>query len=426
MDKGTGVTEGGFSVLHFSTADIIGGSARSAYRIHSGLRARGHRSRMLVGYRASNDPDVATVSGYRWLQFADRVMDKLGNTFGAQYLWQPTSHRVARHPWLKGTDIFQLYNTHGGYFSQWLLPYLSARAPLVWRLSDQWAMTGHCVYSGNCRRWIDDCGDCPALDAYPPIGYDTAASLFRYKKRLYERSPMTVVAPSSWIEDMARRSPLLSRYPLIRIPNGLDGEIFRPMDRQMARVELALPADAEIILFCAHILDGNLRKGGDLLIRALNQITPNDKRILALVGEGGGSWKNQVPCGVRLLGYQSDVSRLRHCYAAADIIAIPSMLENLPNTLIEALACGRPVVALDSGGMKDGVVHGLTGYLARHGDADDLANGLSVLLNDNEMRERMGQEARTLFEHDFTKQGEIDHFESLYRDLLAMQSNRPM
>ncbi len=406
------------SVLHFSTADVIGGSARSAYRIHSGLRERGHQSRMLVGYRASSDPDVATVAGSDWLRQADRLVDKGSAWLGAQYRWLPSSHRVLGHPWLQEAQVIQLYNTHGGYFSQWLLPHLAARASLVWRLSDQWAMTGHCAYSGECTRWMEGCGQCPDLSAYPSLGRDTTAAQFRYKNRLYQHSPMTIVAPSSWIRDQAQRSPLLGRFPIVLIPNGLDGDQFHPRDRQAARLALGLPMDAKVILFAAHILDNNSRKGGDVLMDALNRVPPPEGTVLALMGEGGESWLGRVSCEVRRLGFKKEAGEMADCYAAADLVVLPSVLENLPNTLVEALACGRAVVAMNSGGMKDGVLHGETGYLAGRGDVQDLAAGIRLLLDNNSLRASMEVRASELFLAEFARERELQRLEELYQSVI--------
>lgn len=377
---------------------------------------------MLVGHKASVDPDVDTVSGRTWLQYADRVVDKITALLGAQYLWLPSSHRLTQHPWLLDTDVIQLYNTHGGYFSQWLLPRLAGIAPLVWRLSDQWAMTGHCAYSGDCMRWMEGCGSCRSLDAYPPLGRDSTAQLFQRKRQLYSRLHLTIVAPSSWIMDQAARSPLLGQFPIVHVPNGLDGEHYFPQDRAVARATLGLPLDAPVLLFAAHILDYNPRKGGDLLIAALNRRPPPPGTILALMGEGGDSWIGRVPCEVRLLGKQSEAEAIASCYSVADVVAIPSMLENLPNTLIESLACGRAVVAFDSGGMCDGIRHGHTGYLARAGDVDDLAAGISLLLGNSILRADMEQRARDLFMTDFTRTRELDRLESLYLQLSGRNS----
>lgn len=412
------------SILHFSHADITGGSARSAYRIHSGLRARGHRSRMLVGFRASTDPDVRCVAESKALHVADRLANKLGEYSGFQYELVPSSIRTARHPWLRQADVIQLFNTHGGYFAQDLLPKLARHAPLVWRLSDFWPFTGHCAYPGDCERWLHGCGSCPDLETYPRLARDRTAQLFALKKRLYACLPLTIVAPSSWIEQQARRSPLLGNSAVHRIPNGLDAAAYVPSSRLEARRRLGLPGDAKVILFAAHVLDNNSRKGGDVLMRALTELGPRENWILALMGEGGATWPAKVPIPVHVLGFHADPSAISRCYAAADVIAIPSVLENLPNTLIESLACGRAVVASDCGGMRDGIIHDRTGLLVPTGDAAALAQALLTVLSSDERRLAMEGAARELFENEFSAQRELDRIEALYYEVTSQSQQR--
>lgn len=401
--------------------DVIGGSARSAYRIHTGLRERGHRSRMLVGFRDSADSDVRCVAPSRVLHFADRVANKLGERSGFQYTFVPSSRYVARHSWLTEANVIQLFNTHGGYFQQDLLPRLARHAPLVWRLSDFWPFTGHCAYPGDCERWLSGCGNCPNLQTYPPISRDRTAQLFQLKQRLYMKLPLVIVAPSTWVENQARRSPLLGDLQVHRIPNGLDAGVYAPKPRSLARQALGLPQDAKVILFAAHMLDDNPRKGGDVLMRALIELGPREKWVLALMGSGGGSWHGKTPIPVHYLGFHSEPDAIAQCYAAADVVAIPSVLENLPNTLIESLACGRAVVASDCGGMSDGVIHGTTGFVARTGSASELAGRLHTILQEDELRNSMERGARVLFEREFTVSRELDRFETLYRDVIAQR-----
>lgn len=412
------MTDRTLSVVHFSTADVIGGSAQSAYRIHSGLRATGVRSRMLVGVRAGNDPDVDTVHAGSAGRWADRIANRCLGSFGLQDAYFPSGHRVIRHPWVKGADVIQLFNVHGGYFSLQLLPTLGRHAPIVWRLSDMWAMTGHCAYPGSCERWRSGCGHCPDLATYPALARDTTAALFRRKGRLYDALPITVVATSSWTEACARQSPLLGRFPVRRIPNGLDGDIFRPLPQAEARLALGLDPSRPVILFSAHVLDNNPRKGGDLLIEVLHRANIGGRTQLVLVGLGGETWEGRVPCDMFRLGFQSDPGRMAQIYAAADVVAIPSVVENLPNVLIEAMACGRPVVACAAGGMADGIRHRETGYLATPADAVDIAAGLELILDSSDLKAQMGHAARVLFESEFTAKLEVQRFHDLYRELV--------
>ena len=405
------------SVLHFSAADVLGGSARSAYRIHAALRARGHTSRMLVGQRLSDDPDVDTVWSGRLGRLADRLANEVTQRSGHQYMFLPSTGRVLAHPWVAQAKVFQLYNTHGGYFATHMLPPLSERAPIVWRLSDMWPMTGHCSYAGACERWRQGCGQCPDLAVWPAIGRDTTAQLWRMKDALYARSRITVVAPSSWTERLAHESPLLARFPVRRIPNGIDLDAFQPRDRAAARAALGIDARARVILFVAHGLDANARKGSEDAIAALGRLGPRPDTQVLLAGEGGESWAARIPFPVRRLGFVREDAHLAEVYASADVLLAPSRVENLPNTVLEAIACGLPVVATDAGGMRDAVLDGRTGWLMPIGDAQALAAGLARVLEDEAMRLRMSAEARVLAEQEFSREREASAFEALYREL---------
>jgi glycosyltransferase involved in cell wall biosynthesis len=406
------------NVVHFSTADNDGGSARSAYRIHTGLRALGANSRMLVGNRVTEDPDVECLYRGRLDAFAGRMLDAGMRKAGLLYQWSQTGARIRRHPWVSSANIFQIYNTHGGYFPTPLLTELSRHAPIVWRLSDLFPITGHCVYPGECEKWMTGCMGCPDLVTYVPIGIDTAAWLWRQKRRLFGACDITLVAPSSWTEAMARRSPLTRMLRIERIPNGLDTSIFSPSDRRAACTELGLDPKLRRVLFVAHGLDNNPRKGGPALIGALKLLSDRANIELVLAGSGGHSWVGHVPVPVRLMGYITDDKRMANIYRASDLIVAPSAVENLPNTVLEAMACGTPAVAFDVGGMKDAVRTGETGYLARLGDTAGLAQGMDLLLEDASLRNRWSIGSRRLIETEFSQDRQARCFLNLYREII--------
>jgi glycosyltransferase involved in cell wall biosynthesis len=413
------VTSGALSVVHFSRADNSGGSARAAYKIHRGLRRLGHASRMLVEQKVTFDRDVDTVHGGGVGRAMDRLAEELTSRLGLQYLYVPSRRRVLAHPWVRAASVFQLYNIHGGYFSLRMLPHLATVAPVVWRLSDMWPMTGHCAYSGPCQRWREGCGRCPDLTAYPPVPFDTTAFLFRQKARVYRRSDITVVAPSSWTERLARESPLLGRFPIHRVATGVDLDVFRPLDRAMVRTLLEIPPSATVLLFAAQELDANPRKGAEFLVEALRRIGPATDLMLVLVGIGGESWRERVPQPIKLLGYVTDDRLLAAAYSAADIVVAPSMLENLPNAVLEAIACGVPAVAFDTGGTRDAARHMETGYLARSGDVRDLERGIRLLLGDDALRRRLGDGGRRLAVAEFGADRQARRFADLYADVVG-------
>jgi glycosyltransferase involved in cell wall biosynthesis len=405
------------SVVHISTADREGGSARSAYRIHDGLRRRGHRSRMLVGYKVTDDADVATVSGSPAMKRLDRLADAVTARLGLQYQWMPSGYRVLRHEWLQSPSVIQLYNTHGGYISHRLLPRLARRAPIVWRLSDMWPVTGHCAYAGPCERWSVGCGHCPDLATYPAVGHDATGYLWRQKRQLYRKSRLTVVAPSSWIEGIARAAPLFEGAAVHRIPNGLDQAMFRPSDRDAARAVLGIRDNRTAVLFAAHVADANPRKGTDLLEAALHRLGPRADMTLLVAGVGSEKWAGRVPQAVIPLGYLRDDRLLAAANSAADFVVVPSSVENLPNSVIEAFACARPAVAFDAGGIRDAVRDGETGLLVPAGDSEGLSAALARMLDDSALRQALGARALDLARREYSAEVQAARFEALYLSL---------
>lgn len=410
------------SILHFSTADRIGGSAKAAIRIHEGLKKLGHESKMLVRFKDSDDTDIESLWPRAPYSLYDKISEAACKRSGFQYLYVPSSKRALRHRWLGNANIIQLYNLHGGYLSPLVLPKLSLRAPIIWRLSDIWPATGHCAYSGSCERWKVGCGKCPDLNAYPPVSLDFTAFMWRLKKIAYKKSNITLVAPSSWIENFARQSPLLRDFPLIRIPTGVDllqyNVRVRELFRNDSREKMQINKDAKVILFAAHVLEQHSRKGGQHLIAALKIIGNIPNCVVVLAGMGGKQLAERLPIESRLLGYVENPKEMARIYSAADITVVPSTDENLANTALEAMACGLPVVAFDSGGMKDAIKHLETGYLARAGDSADLARGIRLFIEDREMRFQVGTSANRIIQREFDADLQAEKFSELYSNIL--------
>jgi glycosyltransferase involved in cell wall biosynthesis len=395
------------NVLHISESDAAGGAARTAYKLHGGLNARGHRSRMLVGRKVTADAGVRRLKRNLGWRGIDRLTGGLLDRLDLQYVFYPSSFGVARDVWFREADLLQLHNLHGSYFSYTALPWLTRRRPTVWLLQDQWAMTGHVAYSLDCERWREGCGSCPYLGEYPRLRRDTTALLWRLKRGAYRRSRLTLIVPSRWMLELVQASPLLARFPVHRIPHGVDTDVFRPMPKLEARRQLGLPEDRPVVLFSASDLN-EPRKGLHLLVHALTGM--DDPPLLALAGGG------EPPRGLdaRPLGLIEDDQVLARAYAAADVLAVPTVADALTQTAIESIACGTPCVAFDRGGVTD-VVTEETGYQARFGDIDDLARGLLVVL---EGRDRLAARCREIAEQEFTVDLQVQRYVELYEKVL--------
>jgi glycosyltransferase involved in cell wall biosynthesis len=277
-----------------------------------------------------------------------------------------------------------------------------------------WAFTGHVAYSYDCERWKHGCGSCPYLGEYPALSRDTTAALWRWKDEVYKRSRLTIVAPSRWIEGLARESPLLSRFPVRRIPNGIDLEVFRPVDRAEARRRLDVPVDGPVVLFSAPDVSDR-RKGGAVLNQALEYLHDEDFHLML----AGANETPAFPRSFRTLAHLVEDEEIALSYAAADLFVLPTLAENLPNAALESVACGTPCVSFDVGGVPDVVRHLETGYLAPLGDAEGLAEGVRRLLHDVELRDRLSRRCRELAEEEFGAELEASRFAELYSELAA-------
>lgn len=406
------------SVLHINTFDNRGGSGRSSYRIHLGLKGSGVRSRMLVGCKVTEDENVGVVCNNWGLCFLDRICNRITNRLSLQYLLFPSSFLIPRHQWLREADIIQLYNTHGGYFSHTVLASLSRNRPVVWRLSDMWPMTGHCAYSYECGAWETGCGSCPCLKEYPSLMNDTTRLLWKIKEYIYKKSELKIVAPSKWIAKLAKRSPLLRRFPIYLIPNGVDLLVFRPIPKKIVRRTLGIPLNQRIILFSAEKIDSP-RKGGVLLANALAQVTSrkSQKITLLVVGKKDCGKEIMHNLSVKYIDYVDNNSTMAALYSAVDMFVLPTLADNFPNAILESMACGTPVVSFNVGGISEAIRHMETGYLATPKDTNDLVKGLKVLLDDS-IRHKMSIRCREIVEKEYSLDVETKRFNKLYYEIL--------
>jgi glycosyltransferase involved in cell wall biosynthesis len=347
----------------------------------------------------------------------------MGERISLQYLFYPSSYLLPRHSWFQETDILQLYNLHGGYFSHTAMKRISCHRPIVWRLSDMWAMTGHCSYAYDCDRWKRGCGACPNLSDYPGLRRDTTAFLWRWKERVYRNSRLTIVAPSRWMADRAKESPLLSRFPVHWIPNGLDLDVFRPIPKSSARDILGIEGNGKrVILFSAHVVTGP-RKGGEYLLEALRRLSARDLEdvILLVVGEKADQWPTDPRWQVRRIGLINDERLMAAAYSAADIVAVPSLADNMANTILEGMACGVPAICFDAGGNAEAVRHMETGYVARPQDVEDLAQGIRLILNDTDFRKTLASRAEEVAKREYSMGLQAERFKTLYEEILEGQ-----
>lgn len=251
---------------------------------------------------------------------------------------------------------------------------------IVWTLHDMNAFTGGCHYSGGCQKYEQQCGSCPQLGS--SRGNDLSRQIWTRKMAAYRQLDMTIVTPSQWLADCVRKSTLLSSFPVHVIPYGLPTDIFKPHPQAQIRDSLQISRDAFVILFGADSVT-NARKGFMHLLRALAHLKTmpsNDQIALATFGHHAQAAVQQLGFPTLAFDYVDKESELALVYSMADVTVIPSLEDNLPNVVLESLACGTPVVGFDVGGIPDMVEHKINGYLASVGDDKELAEGISWIM----------------------------------------------
>jgi glycosyltransferase involved in cell wall biosynthesis len=384
-------------IVSVNTSDSGGGAAIAARRLHAGMCAAGADCELWVQTRRTQDRGISGGQGWLHELYAQArlLLDQLPVLRSLRFregqfspAWLPgtlASRIAAANP-----DVVHLHWIAKGWMKiedigEW-------NAPTVWTLHDMWPFTGGCHYDAGCERWRQQCGSCPTLRS--AATNDVSRWVHVRKQRRYRASKLHVVCPSRWLADCVRGSSAMSHCDVSVIPNGLDLNLFRPRNRLASRQRLGIPPATRLIAFGAMNSTDDHRKGFRHLVQALASLdgTSGDVRLLIYGGRvDPGSIGNLT---VHNVGHVADETRMVDILNAADVFVAPSEQDNLPNTVVEALACGCPVVAFDIGGMPDLVVPGRTGMLAKPFDAAHLAECIQHVLGDQVSEGGMRANAR--------------------------------
>ncbi len=299
-------------------------------------------------------------------------------SLGFNYLQFVGSFVIPKHKFYKEAEILNFHNLHSGKFSYLALPLLNLNKPAVFTLHDMWSFTGHCAYSYGCDRWQTGCGNCPHLDSYPAVKKDNTNWEWQLKKLVYRLSKLTIVTPSKWLASQAKQS-MLNRFPIHHIPNGVDTEIYHPLNKEECRFNLGIPQDKKVLIFGAQDLRNPI-KGRDLLLKALQNLPEvlKAETVVLTMGNKGDFCLEEVGLKTFNLGYLTSEFQKAIAYSAADVFVLPTRHDNLPLVLQESMACGTPLVSFDVGGVPELVRNGVTGYLASPEDPQDLCQKITA------------------------------------------------
>ncbi|MEC8784149.1 MAG: glycosyltransferase [Planctomycetota bacterium] len=429
----------GVQVSHMSTYSH-GGAAFAARRLHEGLRSLGVASRFWYGPDPTHD---SADPSYRLLPL--RPIDTQGWTGSVRLNMQRMRLKRARKDYREhlsnrpeGFEVFSAARQFGeSHFDStelecdilnlhWIAFFcdypsffnsIPPSLPIVWTLHDMNPFTGGCHYSSGCAKYTRGCGDCPQVLNSTPN--DVSRYTFQIKKRTLRSRQIHVVTPSRWLSGLAQQSPIWPKGTSFSvIPYGLELDQYQPIASPSTRKQLGLSDDSFVLAFGAEDLS-NPRKGMQHLIDALKELPPTQKWEAIIFG--GGELPPEFPTWIqtRQVGYLSSAQAKAEVYSAADVFLMPSTEDNQPQTGLESLACGTPVIAFDAGGIPEYVRHLETGLLAQCGDASDLGRQILCLANQSSLLEKMGRAGRVMMEEEFALEIQAERYLSLYQKIAS-------
>lgn len=387
-------------VLLINTSESVGGAAIACRRLFSALRHEGVNASLLVRDKTGLNHHVHTLTYTVW----DRLRNKLNFLYERAIIFLNNGLRrnrlfavslansgisLANHPDVREADIIHLHWVNQGMLSLVeLQKLLQLGKPIVWTLHDMWPITAICHHARSCTRYADQCDACPQLNDRT---HDLSFRYFKRKELIYTSAPITFVGCSQWLAQLARNSRLTRNGSVHAIPNPIDTNRFYPSDSEAERLRLGLPVGKRLLLFGALNLT-DPRKGISFLIEALRTISMERSDIeLVVFGHVKQELQAQLPFKIHPMGYLTSREQIIALYNAVDLFVTPSLEENLPNTIMEAMACGTPCVGFNIGGIPEMIDHRTNGYVAEYGSSDDLATGLLTTLHpdnyDNYARE---------------------------------------
>ncbi len=386
-------------ILHINSYDN-GGAAKACLRLHTGLIDAGVDSKVLLRQKSDNSikntfefdkvikiqakiiNKVIRISKELKLVSLNTIEEKEGIALlkqrkGLEMFSFPISDSdIMESIHYKEADIIHLHWVAN--FLDWKSFFQKNKKPIIWTLHDQNPFLGIEHYA---ERYLGiDNNGFPILRKYTQAEINSSKKWASFKeKTLKEVKNITIVSPSLWLKNESEQSNLFGKYKNYHIPNGFPTDIFKPLNKFFCREILDLPQNKKVILFAADSIENN-RKGFVYLKKALEQLPQENQESIYLcaIGAKTGIQENN---NLVELGKIQDERLMAMAYAAADVFIVPSLEDNFPNTMIEALLCGTPVIGFPSGGIIDAIKSNVNGYICPEISVEALKNTIETFLN---------------------------------------------
>ncbi|MGM9712627.1 MAG: glycosyltransferase family 4 protein [Prevotella sp.] len=393
-------------VLIISTYRNAGGAAIAASRLTKALQGRGVETEMMVSRKG-------VIKGKSMPFVMERMSIFAHNLFSTKHLYAIDTaccgEDILKTEAFRSADVIHLHWINQGMLSlKTIRRIIDSGKRVVWTMHDAWAATGICHLTMGCDHFMRECGDCQYLRLRGAA--DLSHRVWKKKQALYADHRMTFVTCSRWLRGEAMRSSLLAGQDVRVVPNPIDTAFYAPQDKASSRDALRLPHDKKLLLFVAQSVS-NPYKGMDYLVEAIKMTGDEDIELVMLGSRETGISERLEGTRVHAMGYISDPDTIRKAYSAADAFVLPSLSENLPNTIMEAMACGTPCVGFAVGGIPEMIGHKENGYVARYRDAADLAEGLAYVLQN---ASGLGTRCREKVEKEYSEAAVAEKYIKIY------------
>lgn len=375
-------------ILHISYSDQQGGAAIAAYRHHEAMRRFGIDSKMLVLNKMSNDPNVIEYRPSFFSKYIPKIYNRIISrtaTYYASWSYSKYGCDFSNEESVRCADIIILHWVNRYTLSlRSIANILKSGKKVYWFMHDMWPITGGCHHALDCFKYQAHCEACPMSNNRHGTSKRHDLSWKQFEEKLRCLAPFANLhffTPSHWLADRVKESSLFGTHKVTVVRNVLDTEIFKPVDKRDARNRLGLPFDKKLILFGADNISSPY-KGWTLLRQALH--LPIEGAEAVIYGNIPANLQSQIGIKLHLMGHINEVEQLVDMYSACDVFVSPSLADNYPNVLIEAMACGLPCVGTIVGGIPEIILNGVTGLLVQYDKPEALRSAITSVMENTE------------------------------------------
>jgi len=401
----------------YVTAYDAAGQQFNGYLLHKALAELGHDSHMAVAQSSLHEPEIIKVGG-GLLKLINGFLVRIERALSLQSIFPVSALTLYSSPYYRDADIVHLQLLHAlPFFSLLNLPLMSRQHRLVWTIHDPWLMSGHCIHSLECDRWLTGCGSCPDLTLPFPVKLDTTALNWKLKNWVSRHSRVSLIVASQWMYDKVQRSPILSHLPCSLIPFGVDVEVFKPLDRAECRSRFGIPEDANVIAFrwTPHFL----LKGTSYIEKALDSLTLEKPTYLLTFDARYELDALRDRYHFVELGWVDDRNLMVAALNAADIFLMPSIAEAFGMMAVESMACGTPVIVFEGTSLPSVIRAPHGGIAVPYQDHEALAGAIKLVLQDRDFHQSLVENGLKIVQDEYTLDRYVKRHLELYESLMA-------